>query len=257
MTASPPTTVAAPGPATPATGASGSPGPRPGDAVPWLSAGQPQSRLTIAISGLALTLFLVAHLGAVSLALLAPLRFEMLAGWLHGQPWLPALELALLAGLLTHPALALTRTVLDRSRGGRVIGPRRSRRQGGLEGLAALAGRWLPLSGGVLLLFLAVHLGQLRWPRPPGGAERQALLEALGSPATLALYGLAGLAVGLHLLHGLESAQRSLGLLEHGRRSTIRRAARPLALLLGAGFTLLPLALVLQQRLAAPSLPPG
>ena len=77
MTA-PPSSTAAAGQATAAaTGGSGSSG--PAGASP---AGQPEERLTIAVSGLALTLFLVAHLGAVSLALLAPPRFEALADWL-------------------------------------------------------------------------------------------------------------------------------------------------------------------------------
>lgn len=207
---------------------------------------------TIAISGLSLSLFLVLHLLAVSQALLAPARFERLAAWLHAQPWLPWLELGLLGALLLHPALSLARTIADRSRGGVVIGPRRSRRRGPMEGLAARAGRWLPFSGGLLLLFLAVHLGQLRWQRPSAGAERQALLAALDSPVSLGLYGLAGLALALHLLHGHESAHRSLGLLESGNRAAIRWVGRTLALLLGVGFSLLPLALVLQQGLLSP-----
>jgi len=203
---------------------------------------------TIAISGLSLSLFLVLHLATVSQALLAPARFERLASWLHARPWLPWSELALLVALLLHPVLALVKASADRFRGGVVIGPRRSRRRGALEGLAARAGRWLPFSGGLLLLFLMVHLGQLRWSRPSAGAERQALLAALDSPLLAGLYGLAGLALALHLLHGHESAHRSLGLLESGNRAAIRWAGRALALLLGAGFCLLPLALVLQHR---------
>lgn len=210
---------------------------------------------TIAISGLSLSLFLVLHLAAVSQALLAPTRFERLASWLHAQPWLPWSELGLLAALLLHPALSLAKASADRSRGGVVIGPRRSRRRGALEGLAARAGRWLPFSGGLLLLFLVVHLGQLRWSRPSAGAERQALLAALDSPLLAGLYGLAGLALALHLLHGHESAHRSLGLLEGGNRAAIRWAGRALALLLGVGFSLLALALVLQQSLLSPAFP--
>ena len=73
----------------------------------------------------------------------------------------------------------------------------------------------------------------------------------------LALYALAGLALALHLLHGHESAHRSLGLLQSDNRAAIRLAGRALALLLGSGFALLPLALVLQTRLLSPPLLPG
>lgn len=205
------------------------------------------ARAVLAGSGLVLVLFLVLHLGAVSLALLAPSPFERLAAWLHGRPWLPPLEGLLLAVLLAHPLLALVRVVANRAR----VGPRpaapRSRRGGGLEGLAATGGRLLPWSGALLLLFLAVHLAQLRWSRPPVGGERAALLAVLHAPACLLLYGASGLAVALHLIHGVEAAHRSLGLLEQGNRDRIRRLGRGLALLLGAGFALLPFALVFRD----------
>jgi len=205
----------------------------------------------IAISGLVLVLFLVVHLAGVSLAVLDPAGFEQLAAVLHRQLWLAPLEVALAAALLLHPLLALVRTVANRRARGAVAGPQRSRRVGGLEGAAALAGRWTPWSGALVLLFLVVHLAQLRLHRPAAGAELAALLAALASPFSLALYGLAGAAVGFHLLQGHESAHRSLGWLEPANRQRIRWAGRALALILGAGFSLLPIALVLRASLAA------
>ena len=205
----------------------------------------------IPISGLLLVLFLVVHLAGVSLALLDPTGFEQLADLLHRQPWLPPLELALAAALLLHPLLALLRSASNRQARGAVAGPQRSRRGGGLEAAAARAGRWAPWSGALLLVFLVVHLAQLRLHRPATGAELEALLAALASPFSLGLYGLAGAAVGLHLLQGYESAHRSLGWLEPGNRERIRWAGRALALLLGAAFSVLPIALVLRASLAA------
>jgi succinate dehydrogenase / fumarate reductase cytochrome b subunit len=200
--------------------------------------------VVLAGSGLALVLFLALHLSGVSLALLAPPRFEAFSSWLHGQPWLAVLEVSLALALLAHPLLALAHWIQNRARAGATAAPRRSRRSGGLEGLAAASGRWLPFSGGILLLFLTVHLGQLRWSRPPAGAELQAVMTALASPAALLLYGLAGVALALHLLHGVESAHRSLGWLDAANAGRIRRLGRGLALLLGGGFALLPFALV-------------
>ena len=187
----------------------------------------------------------------MSLALLDPTGFEQVAEVLHRQPWLPPLELALAAALLLHPLLALLRSASNRQARGAVAGPQRSRRDGGLEAAAALAGRWAPWSGALLLVFLVVHLAQLRLHRPAAGAELEALLAALASPFSLGLYGLAGAAVGLHLLQGYESAHRSLGWLEPGNRERIRWAGRALALLLGAAFSVLPIALVLRASLAA------
>jgi succinate dehydrogenase / fumarate reductase cytochrome b subunit len=113
-----------------------------------------------------------------------------------------------------------------------------------MEPLAALAGRLMPWSGGVLLLFLLVHLAQLRLVRPAAGEELAALRAVLGQPHWLALYAAAGVALALHLLHGQESAHRSLGLLTPPSALPIRRAGRSLALLLGAGFTLVPFVLL-------------
>ncbi|MFM8605468.1 MAG: succinate dehydrogenase [Cyanobium sp.] len=198
----------------------------------------------IAVSGLLLVLFLAAHLAGVSLALIDPSAFEAWSALLHRQIWLPPLELALTLVLLAHPLLALRRTLQHAQARGPLAAARVSRRQGAQERLVALAGRLLPWSGGLLLLFLGVHLGQLRLVRPAPGQELAALQGALAPPLALALYVAAGLAVLLHLLHGNESAHRSLGLLEPANRGAIRGGGRLLALLIGGGFALLPLALV-------------
>jgi len=204
----------------------------------------------IPISGLVLVLFLVVHLAGVSLAVLDPPGFERLAEALHRQRWLPPLEVALAAALLLHPLLALLRTAANRQARGAVAGPQRSRRGGGLEAAAAMAGRWTPWSGALLLVFLVVHLAQLRLHRPAAGAELQALLAALASPLSLGLYTFAGVAAALHLLQGHESAHRSLGWLTPANRDRIRGLGRALAVVLGAGFSLVPIALVLKVSLA-------
>jgi len=205
-----------------------------------------RSRL-IAGGGLALVLFLLLHLAGASLALADPPGFERLATWLHGRPWLAPVELALAALLLLHPLLALGRWLGNRHRAGRQPQLRRSRRHGPIEALTAASGRWQPISGAVLLLFLVVHVRQLRWHRPAAGAELDRLLSVLGQPASLILYAAAGVGLGLHLLHGHESAHRSLGLVDGDNRPAIRWLGRLLALLLGAGFLLLPLALALRS----------
>jgi succinate dehydrogenase / fumarate reductase cytochrome b subunit len=209
----------------------------------------------IAVTGLALVLFLALHLGGVGMALVDPAGFERFATSLHQQAWLPWLEVALLAAGLGHPLLSLHRAHRNRQARGASAGPLRSRRHGPWESLAALAARLIPWSGSLLLIFLALHLAQLRWHRPPAGAELVAVLAVLRAPWCLALYTAAGVAAGLHLLHGAESAVRRLGLVEPANVAALRLGGRGLALLLGAGFALLPLALV--WRPAAPLLAGG
>jgi succinate dehydrogenase / fumarate reductase cytochrome b subunit len=202
--------------------------------------------VAIAASGLALALFAVVHLAGLGLAWWDPQGFEHYAATLHQAPWLPLAEVALLLLLLLHPAQALARVLANRAARGSTPGERQSRRQGGMEPLAALAGRLMPWSGGVLLAFLLVHLAQLRLDRPAAGQELAALLAVLRQPQWLTLYAAAGVALALHLIHGQESAHRRLGLLDPRNAQPIRRAARGLALVVGAGFTLLPFALLLR-----------
>lgn len=201
-------------------------------------------RLGTAAAGLLLVLFLLVHLAGVLPAVLAPQRFEAYAAALHGAAWLPLVELALLAAALLHLGLGLAKVVANR-RAGNSAGL--SSRRG--QPLAALAARSQAIGGAGLLLFLAVHLGQLRWPRPAEGAERAALEGVLQQPASLFLYLAAALAAGLHLLHGTEAAHRSLGLLDPGNGARIRLGGRLLALVVAAGFAAVTVALALGLQL--------
>lgn len=189
-------------------------------------------------------LFSLAHLAGLGLAWWDPAGFERYAAALHQAPWLPLAEVGLLGVLLLHPAQALARTLANRAARGPVAGQRRSRREGGMEPLAALAGRLMPWSGALLLVFLLVHLAQLRLRRPAAGEELALVLAVLRQPQWLALYAAAGVALALHLIHGQESAHRRLGLLEPRNAPSLRWAGRGLALVIGAGFSLLPFALL-------------
>ena len=192
------------------------------------------ARVPAALGGLLLVLFLPLHLGGVGLALLAPQRFEAVAAGLHHSPWLPLAELALLAAALTHLGFSLAKRLANRRAGNTAaLSSRRT------EAFAALAARSQAIGGSVLLLFLVVHLRQLRWPRPVAGAELQALQAVLAQPLSLLLYVAAAAALTLHLFHGAEAAHRSLGLLDPANGGRIRRVGRLLALLLGGGFALL------------------
>jgi len=190
--------------------------------------------------------FLLLHLAGVTLAAVDPLRFEDYAAGLHRSPWLPLAELALLLIAAAHATLAARKWLLNRRTGNTAT--LRSRRD---DPVAALAARSQGLGGLLLLGFLAIHLRQLRWPRPAEGAELSALLAVLSQPLMLALYLAAALALAFHLFHGGEAAHRSLGLLDPANASRIRLVARLLAVLLGGGFGLVSLLLVAPLTLGA------
>ena len=210
--------------------------------------------MPVALSGLALVLFLLAHLLGVSLAPLAPQRFEAWAASLHQSVWLPVLELALVAVALLHLLLSLLNRLANRAAGNTAA--LASRRLGPLAPLAAFAARSQVPAGVLLLLFLVVHLRQLRLPRPAPGAELVALQAVLSQPLTLALYLAAAVALALHLFHGAEAAHRSLGLLDPVNGGRIRVAGRLLAALLGGGFALVAV-MVAWSGMAGLALPGG
>jgi succinate dehydrogenase / fumarate reductase cytochrome b subunit len=197
----------------------------------------------LAATGLLLVLFLAAHLGGVGLALVDPRVFEAWSASLHTWWPLPLLEAALVVLFLLHPLKAAAKALANATAAPRVQAGRRSRRGAGLEALAAMAARTSPWSGALLLLFLVVHLVQLRWVRPPAGGELAAITGVLAQPQWLALYGAAGLALALHLFQGAESAHRSLGLLDGDNAGLLRWLGRLVAVLLGGGFCLVSLVL--------------
>ena len=188
-------------------------------------------RVLLAGSGLMLMVFLVIHLIGVAIAPLAPLQFEHYASALHHSWWLPVVEGLLLLAASLHVSLSLSKTLRNWRAGNHAqLQSRRGDR------LGSWSARLQPLGGLTLLLFIAVHLKELRLPRPAPGLELLHLSASLQSPITLTLYGLACLALGLHVVQGGESAQRSVGVLNPKNAGIIRSTARAVGLILGLGF---------------------
>ena len=187
-----------------------------------------------ALSGLVMVLFVIAHLAGLIPAFLAPASFEAYASALHRSSFLPVVEIGLAATAVVHVGLTLSKTIANRSSGNH--SRLSSRRQ---APLAAMASRSKLAAGLVTLVFLVIHLEQLRWPRPADGGERAALQAVLDHPSSLLLYAAAAVALGLHLLHGAEAAHRSLGWLTPANGMILRQGGRLIAAVIGGGFLLI------------------
>ena len=193
-----------------------------------------------AISGLILVLFLLVHLAGLVPALVATEQFEHYASALHHSSWLALIELGLAATAVAHILLTLIKTIRNRQAGNAAA--LRSRRN---QPLAAFASGNKVLAGVITLGFLALHLQQLRWPRPADGLELNQLSSVLQQPINLAIYALGSVAIGLHLLHGAEAAHRSLGWLTPANGQMLRLGGRLLAALISAGFLMISLGVAL------------
>ncbi len=192
------------------------------------------TRIFLATSGLLLVFFLVIHLAGLLLGVIAPITFELYAKALHATSWLVFAEFMLGAITLTHVFLTLTKVIKNSQNGN--TSNLVSRRK---DSLAVLAARSQPIGGIVLLFFLYIHLGELRFPRPADGSELSTLQLILASSGNLVAYILGSLALFLHLFHGIESSQRSLGFLTPLNSSLIRGLGRALSVIISTGFVLM------------------
>jgi succinate dehydrogenase / fumarate reductase cytochrome b subunit len=100
------------------------------------------------------------------------------------------------------------------------------------------------LSGTALLLFLVVHILQVRgWPPFNGDGVYRNMQAGFASTAVVVIYLLGQLALALHLYHGLWSQFQTLGL-SHPRYDHWRR---PFAVAIGLVIAALNIALVLMN----------
>ncbi len=196
------------------------------------------TRSLLSISGLLLVLFLVIHLSGLLLAIISPISFELFAGTLHKSSWLILFELLLIAVTVTH--ISLTSIKAFQNHGINNASVLVSRRK---DLLAVFASSSQPIGGAFLLFFLLIHLAQFRFPRPLNGEELNTLHIILSSPSTVFIYILGSLALFLHLFHGIESSQRSLGLLTSNNALLIRYFARSISFIISAGFILITISL--------------
>lgn len=190
----------------------------------------------LALSGLLLVAFVVAHLAA-NLLILAPggvARVDAYARALHGMPVLLwGARAGLLAAAVVHVAIALDLARIQRAARPIDYRARRDRQ-------ASLASRTMLPTGLLLALFLPIHLANLTWgnlhPRFAPLAPGENLVALFRGPLTSAFYLVVLLALALHLGHGSRSLFQSLGVSPAGHAAVPRRLATALGLLIAAGF---------------------
>ncbi|MCK6557021.1 succinate dehydrogenase [Candidatus Binatia bacterium] len=213
----------------------------------WSSIGK---KLLTGLTGVALIAFVIAHVaGNLTLFVGGP-AFNAYAKSLHDLGVLVILaELGLLAlfGLHAVSAVAVWRD------------GRRARRQRntmvvskGPPSKQTLASRTMIVTGGVLLVFVVLHVLHFRFG--PGVADGyvttvdgepardlyRLVVETFKQPVPVVVYMLVMVLLGFHLRHGVWSAFQSLGALTPGMRGAAFSAALAVAAVVALGFFLLP-----------------
>jgi succinate dehydrogenase / fumarate reductase cytochrome b subunit len=198
----------------------------------------------IAVTGLAMCLFLVGHLAGNLLLFLGPGTFNAYSHLLVSNPLVPVIELGLALILLLH--IYNTAVTWWANRQARPT-PYYRRRWAGGPSRKSVSSVTMIYTGAIVLVFLVLHVKTFKYGvyyEVPGGGERdlyRLVIEFFRNPVSVLFYEASLVILGFHLWHGFTSAWESLGV--HHARFTpaIVWAGRIFTTLVGAGFVLIPL----------------
>ena len=185
-------------------------------------------------SGLVLVFFIAIHLAGVILAGINPVAFEIYASNLHSSIFLPYFEIILTVTFIIHISLTLKKVLKNRSSGNKAI--LKTRRN---DYLGVLASKVQPFTGVILASFLIIHLLQLRFPRPGDNLELISLKDKLSGVHILVLYSLASISLFFHMVQGIESGHRSLGILSQSNSLNIRYISRFISIFFGLSYLIM------------------
>jgi succinate dehydrogenase / fumarate reductase cytochrome b subunit len=191
----------------------------------------------VAVSGVALVLFLIAHLIGNLLIFKGPETFNAYAAALHSMgKFLLVLE----AGLFTTFALHIVFTVAL------IIENKKARGQAYQvsDSDRSFATRTMRYTGPLVFFFLFLHLSDFVFK---GAAETNPLgtygmvVDTLHNPIHAAIYIAAMLSIGFHLAHGIQSVFQSFGVVGAGKSKNLKLASNLIGALVSIGFSSIPL----------------
>jgi succinate dehydrogenase / fumarate reductase cytochrome b subunit len=202
------------------------------------------TKLLLGLTGLALVGFLIFHLAGNLLLFWGPEKYNEHAHALISNPLVIPAELGLLALFLLHAVKAGLNFV-----GNRAARPRgyALKKWAGGSSRKTLSSTTMIVSGVVVAVFVVLHLITFKYgpyyasPEPGVRDLYRLLVEVFQSPGYVVVYVICMLIVGMHLRHGIGSAIQSLGLMPAGLTRAVLTAGAVTAVLIAAGFMLIPI----------------
>jgi len=210
-------------------------------------------KIVMAVTGIVGILFVIGHMTGNLLMFKGQGAMHEYAKLLRtSMPLLYAVRAALVAAVVLHIVSAYQLTM--RSRAARPAGYAERRPQ--VTTFAAKTIRW----GGVLLLvFIVFHLLQLTLgivhPNFTHLDPYNNVVIGLRNPIIAALYIVAMLSLALHLYHGIWAVVRTLGAARPTAQPLKRTVAMVVAVVVAAGFMIIPIATLAGAFVEAPPLP--
>ncbi|MEQ9408295.1 MAG: succinate dehydrogenase cytochrome b subunit [Fuerstiella sp.] len=185
-------------------------------------------KILMALTGLALCGFLVAHLAGNLLLYSGAEQFNEYAERLHSLgPVLWAAELGLLATFVIHICLAVSTAAMSlRARGSSYA--EKESKQSTFVLLGGGASNWMVPTGLAILVFLILHVSDMKFNLRGVGVGEEDTFEhvkaVLNNNVTRIVYLIGLVALGIHLSHGVSSAFQTLGI-NHARWNGLIRIA--------------------------------
>lgn len=201
-------------------------------------------KLLLATSGLVMfLLFLIPHMGGNILFLFGPELFNAYAMHLHQLvPVVIGIEVLMIISITIHMIMAF-RVVLSNSK----AADKRLTQKASKE--RSLAARLMPISGGMIFIFIIKHLldftfkakDQVELHGHMTNDVYGMVLARFQDPGHVVFYVLFMVAVGMHLSHALQSSLQTYGLYIPREGSIIKRVSMVVAILMASTFAIIPI----------------
>jgi succinate dehydrogenase / fumarate reductase cytochrome b subunit len=206
-------------------------------------------KIVMAISGIILVLYLIAHMIGNLKAFTGRESFNHYSEWIRtiGEPAVPAqttlwiIRVVLLVAVIAHiwAAISLWRQAKRARPTGYVT------KKPVAQSYASRTMRW----GGVIVLaFIIYHILDLTLgvanPDGPGTTPYDRLVAGFSNPIVVIAYVIALILLGMHLRHGIWSATQTLGQSNRRREKTVNLFAIAFSVVLIGGFLLVPLSVL-------------
>jgi succinate dehydrogenase / fumarate reductase, cytochrome b subunit len=207
-------------------------------------------KVVMAVTGIIMVLYLIAHMVGNLHAFQGPKAYNDYALWLRtfGEPAFPrrtlltVIEIVLSVSVLAHMWAAFSLWYQAK----------KARPQGYVTKKAlaqSYASRTMRWGGVIILAFIIYHLldmtaGTVNLAHDPS-TPFDRLVASFTNPFVTAFYVIALVLLGMHLRHGIWSATQTLGQSNKRRERTVNAFAIGFAVLLIAGFLVVPLAIAI------------
>lgn len=194
-------------------------------------------KFIMALSGLFLIIFLITHLVINSLTLASSKDlFNEAAHFMATNPIIYAMQYVLALGFIIHIGMGIKLTIQNkRARSQEYVYNKMSKN-------TDLSSRSMIVSGGLVIVFLALHLRDYFYQMkfvglPEGTTDYDLVVNLFTNPYYTAVYVIAFIVLGIHLNHGFKSAFQSMGANHKKYNPLIKIVSTAYSIVIALGFS--------------------